>query len=267
MDRLRHSLTRFPYHLLNISVFDGNQTVLFDDFPCQFPLEVAPLVSDLLVDTGDFGFCLRSILGTAPFSRKLLLSFRQSLFGLPEPARVLDLSLAFSIRDRRKAVKAGINTHFAISLRPLLGRDLVARKARIPMTGSGSFDGASLRISLNGTVKLDPDFAYPREIEPLLGNQIEPILVLWVDKTGKPAPSLETRIARFFSVLDSPEEALERLIESVKNLLKNLGVYFFVLRTKFLHLGKLIGLLPETDRDLPPPSFFSLFKTSVIEFP
>lgn len=207
------------------------------------------------------------MLGLAATIATLLLAFQATLglcessLGSPEPARVLDL---FPRGEGCEGFQTHVDTDLSGCRGVGSGGNLIAREHGKPLARlaleSDRFDRA-----LDGAMKSDT------EISDILDANLpveEPnsARVLRECDGVEAVPSLEARVARGLSSPQAPEETIERALESVEDILSDLGGK----SAEFLELGSCISKLGrlsvEIDGDLPClPGISTLFKRVVVE--
>lgn len=251
-------------HTPNMQTLYGDESVCIDQSPSCLMVEVPALVFDFLVMTSYQAGRLTAALSAFLSPGEPSLGSGQGLLGFPEPAGIINM---LTIAGNSEGLQAYIYTRLSITRGQgagfyYTGKDGIPA-AVFPLQGQG------LGLTLQGAVEFELDSPDTRQAEftrrQFYRQAMSP--QLRISETIVALLTLEPGIASFHPLPGPAVEALECPVQTVKNILENLGVDFGVFRPSFFDFGKLGALLNIGDRHSPHvPSVPALLESGVVEF-
>jgi len=249
--------TMIAQHLINIKFLNGNYAKLVNYPSCFLMQEVMSPVENALIDAGN------NLPGSPSFSRPLLhlgelpLGFSECLLVCPEEAWIMN---SLASRKGSKAIKPYINAYRSAAYWQRLWF-IFNGKAGIPLASLPS-DGAGLGLPEGLPVELNFDVTDLRKLKITIESEAK----LCIGETIIAVKTFEARIAWLFSSLNSPEEGLERLVQSICDILKHLRVDIAKTRAFLLEFYDTLALLEIRKTFLPLlPAITALFQQPVIQ--
>lgn len=201
-------------------VFEGNQRVGVDQLACELVPEVAALIGDALMQSGN----LRS---SFPAARAALLSAGQAALrntqlreAPAQPARVFDQR---PVAERQQAAQPHVDANRRAGMRGHNRIGQVEHQADVPLAVAPLEDDMlDRRVVGDRAMILDFDFTHVLDVEQGAACIIEPQLAavaVPVFQAAEAVAPLEAREARLFAVFQSAKERLERFIQTAQKLL------------------------------------------------
>lgn len=208
-------------HSFDVKVFTGNYTILQGKASAQFMQPVSTNVADFEILSSEFKPCLSSVIGTFDFSADLPLQSFKFVLRFNKEARI---SYGLSVGEGSKVLQANINSNFAfrIWMNSTVVRQFTRENSK-PLASFVLLDGESFDFSFGYSVEYDWQVANFADLNMLIVDKLKAGLgVSDAHNSG-----LVARKAFFFGVFfDTPEEVLESLVNTVRNVLQNLAMNF-----------------------------------------
>jgi hypothetical protein len=213
---LRHRLVAVRLHLLNVEFLKSNELVFIHQFARFLVSEiVAPIRSSFVGMTK--GFDDLALL-CAPFGKLFFLALQAGNVGsvLLHPALASNL---VAIAEIGKGRQTQVNADNVGRMLQRLGFTFTGEKS-VPVTNRIALNGQSLDVGTDGTVELDRNIANFGKCQSI-AHKLEPRLLK--GERIIQALALKAGVARFFTVLDTTKERLERQVYPLLHVLQDLG--------------------------------------------
>ena len=243
----------------DIQIFYGNCAVIINNLCRKFMLEIVATIFNFLVNFTKMHNCftpsMATFLSSGNFSldnaHKCLQSFKES--------RVW---CWFSFRISRIVFQTNINPNRFIGMRQ--SDRLIFNCEDSKPTRNFTFNCAGFDFAENFTAQANPHTSNFGKSE-FIAVKFE--TALNVSERIKKALSLESGIARFFIASEAAKISVKCFRNTAQNVLQNLGIYFFNLRTYFFNFWQLRTLDVVVNRDtIKFPSIAAFLNGRVIKF-
>lgn len=182
-------------------------------------MKVGALIANFSVEPGHYDTGLPSVRGAFLLSGKFALIPLKSFLGLPEVFGVPD---SLSRGEDGKGLEPHVDANL-LGRDRLRNRNILNREANVPPVEL-PLNSAGLNPPLDGAMESELQSAYLRELETLRSYPKTPLRIC---EGVVSALSFKTRISSLASfILDSTEKVLKGAVNSLKDILKDLGVDF-----------------------------------------
>jgi len=253
----------FSQQVLYAECFKANETIFIDQFPAFLVQEVSPLIGDLPVNLYKSRLCLSSFESALLLGRKDSLRLLERLFGLPQPARIVNM---FSIRESHKIGQTKVYADRTFGRRQNPLRNIIARNDYIPaLIFALDSDGFDFPFNLPVLAYLDcADF---REPDLFLFDFDRAVIRLWIGKRVEEISTFETRETRLaVPVFQTQEETLKCFVQIAQRLPEHLRIDALIFRECGTNFRDLFYLVVTSNRPfMRLPGISSLLKSRIIE--
>ena len=231
-----------------IQIFKGNSVVSFHQLERFFMMEISALTRNFLMLLCDKAFSFLSIFAFQLLASKIALGFLQLALCFAEQFRVIN---HLAIGERGKVFDANINSG-SLACLGIVWRTVFINSEDHKPAISLTLDRAGFDRSFNWAREKDFDFTYFGQMKLIAGKIITAFAArLRIGKAVVSIFAFEAREAGFFrAFLNTAKEIIHRSIESLQNVLNNLGIYFLQISACLFNLRQLLGLILVGNRDL-----------------
>jgi hypothetical protein len=227
-------------HPAYVQIFDSDRVKTSDQIGRYLMVKIFSTARYSQMRFGDFDSLLRPPFRSLLSARKSPLLPLQIVHRAFEMARVLDL---FAVRECGETANADIHTNGLSGRRHWLRFGRLANNQSIPAVNTAR-DPKLFALSFNRTGETDAATTNAWDYEFVAFERARPDAFIFLRKRMIPIFALESRKARLFSVLKTPEKALESFVNAFKSILLNASQVAFDFRQRagFSQMARLFDI-------------------------
>jgi hypothetical protein len=206
-------------HIFDSQLLDSNEGILFSEGMRKFMKEISSLVGNFEMTSSNPKPCLSPVMASFFLSAQSSLKSSKFIFRFNQESRIGD---NFSIRESSEVLQANINPNlFFRRMLNFLNLNFTTKESE-PLPCSVLLDSQSLNLTFRDSMQDNRDTSNLADLKSSLINEPESALRVCYAMNRTLESGKSFFLARF--IFDSSEEVLKGFMNSVRDVLKSLGM-------------------------------------------